>query len=101
MPWRPREVASPRGVLVGDAAGYVEPFTGEGMSWAIESAVLLDQAADPVAYARSYRRALRRRQRWCGLVVGALRRPRVAGLMFRAALARPVLADLIARRVAT
>lgn len=25
-------------LLIGDAAGYVEPFTGEGMSWALESA---------------------------------------------------------------
>ena len=27
--------------LVGDAAGYEQPFTGEGMTWAIESAMLL------------------------------------------------------------
>ncbi|MEK9506896.1 FAD-dependent oxidoreductase [Gemmatimonadota bacterium Y43] len=25
-------------LLIGDAAGYVEPFTGEGMTWALESA---------------------------------------------------------------
>jgi flavin-dependent dehydrogenase len=26
-------------VVLGDAAGYVEPFTGEGMTWAIEGAI--------------------------------------------------------------
>jgi 2-polyprenyl-6-methoxyphenol hydroxylase-like FAD-dependent oxidoreductase len=29
--------------VLGDAAGYVEPFTGEGMTWAIEGAVRLEQ----------------------------------------------------------
>ena len=32
------KVADERLFLVGDAAGYVEPFTGEGMAWAIMSA---------------------------------------------------------------
>lgn len=30
--------AGPRLFLLGDATGYVEPFTGEGMSWALASA---------------------------------------------------------------
>ncbi len=32
--------------LVGDAAGYVEPFTGEGMSWALAGAVEASRLAD-------------------------------------------------------
>lgn len=32
-----RNVVSPRVVLVGDAAGFVDPFTGEGMAYAIRS----------------------------------------------------------------
>ncbi|HVK09715.1 MAG TPA: FAD-dependent monooxygenase, partial [Gemmataceae bacterium] len=47
LPWRgtpaltrtPRRVAGERWFAVGDAAGYVEPFTGEGMAWAVASAV--------------------------------------------------------------
>jgi flavin-dependent dehydrogenase len=31
-------VAMGKTYLIGDALGYVEPFTGEGMSWALESA---------------------------------------------------------------
>jgi len=31
---------------LGDAAAYVEPFTGEGMGWAFETARLLDEAVE-------------------------------------------------------
>ena len=41
LPWKPRAVTAGRVVLVGDAAGYAEPYTGEGMGWAIEGAMLL------------------------------------------------------------
>jgi flavin-dependent dehydrogenase len=34
-------LANHRMFVVGDSAGYVEPFTGEGMSWAIQAAMLL------------------------------------------------------------
>jgi flavin-dependent dehydrogenase len=37
---RPRVAAQGLFVL-GDAAGYLEPFTGEGMSWALQQALLL------------------------------------------------------------
>ncbi len=64
IPCRPRAVAGRRIALVGDAAGYVEPFTGEGMSWALTSAeVLAEVVADQApgdwtpAAARRYRRA--------------------------------------------
>jgi len=33
-------VAAPRLLVLGDAAGYVEPFTGEGIAWAIASGFL-------------------------------------------------------------
>jgi flavin-dependent dehydrogenase len=37
---RTRPLASHRCLLIGDAAGYVEPFTGEGIGWAIHSALM-------------------------------------------------------------
>ena len=40
-----RPLASERLFLLGDAAGYVEPFTGEGIAWALASA----QAIAPLA----------------------------------------------------
>ena len=46
---RPRCIADRRVFLVGDAAGYVEPFTGEGIRWALETglgvAPLVERAA--------------------------------------------------------
>jgi flavin-dependent dehydrogenase len=72
-----------RAVLVGDAAGYVEPFTGEGIGWAMQSAVeaaaLVHEqleswdACAVVNWARRYETALRRRHRRCRAVTGALR----------------------------
>ena len=47
LPWhgtpllsrRVSSVAAERVFLLGDAAGYVEPFTGEGMAWALTSGI--------------------------------------------------------------
>lgn len=36
---RSRIAGSGRVIAIGDAAGYVEPFTGEGMTWAIHSGI--------------------------------------------------------------
>ncbi|MCA9059467.1 MAG: FAD-dependent monooxygenase [Planctomycetaceae bacterium] len=40
-------LASDRVLLLGDSTGYVEPFTGEGMAWAIVAAV----AVQPIVHA--------------------------------------------------
>jgi flavin-dependent dehydrogenase len=112
MPCRPRSVAGEGVALVGDAAGYVEPFTGEGMSWALESAaVLAEVVADErpgvwtAATARRYRRAWRervgRRQRLCRLLAEVLGRPDLCRGLFRAAGRHPPLAGWLMRRVVT
>ncbi|MEE9130215.1 MAG: NAD(P)/FAD-dependent oxidoreductase [Phycisphaerales bacterium] len=99
IPCRPRAVAAGRVALVGDAAGYVEPFTGEGMSWALTSAeVLAEVVADQApgdwtpAAARRYRRAWRdrigRRQWLCRAVAWSLQRPLILGVL-AGAVARP------------
>lgn len=88
MPWRTTRPARGRVLLVGDAAGYVEPFTGEGMSWAVESAAALDdvlKAASPGRWNESFSDAycawwtdrVGRRQRLCQLVSAALPRPQL------------------------
>jgi flavin-dependent dehydrogenase len=38
---RSEQIAGERWFAVGDAAGYVEPFTGEGMAWAMNGALAL------------------------------------------------------------
>lgn len=96
-------------LLAGDCAAYVEPFTGEGMSWAMEGATELSEivaesvkggATDAESrWNTAYRRRFQAAQRRCGWISKGLRSPAVsdtvAGVL-RAVpvLARPVIANL-------
>jgi flavin-dependent dehydrogenase len=76
-------LASRRCLLIGDAAGYVEPFTGEGIEWAMRSAILastflksgLDQWNQPSLdhWHMLHERAFGGRQRQCRRVVTLMR----------------------------
>ena len=108
-------VESDRVLILGDAAAYVEPFTGEGIAWALASAVAIVPAvihncgvnsrgsAAPLA-TRSWRAAHRRRiaprQRLCRAVAWTLRRPRLATVAVRALALLPSAAGPALRRVA-
>jgi flavin-dependent dehydrogenase len=91
---------------VGDAAGYVEPFTGEGMAWAIASGA----AVAPIArnaihgwsellaseWAEVHRRLITSRQRICRGAAAVLRSPTlsriaVSALSFAPSLASPII----------
>jgi len=101
-----------RVLVLGDAAGYVEPFTGEGIAWALT----LGAAVAPLAgrgakhwneslideWAEVYRRIVRRRQWVCRAVATALRHPRltrsvVTTLSYAPGLAKPVVRWLNAK----
>jgi menaquinone-9 beta-reductase len=101
--------AGHRVLLVGDAAGYVEPFTGEGMAWALaaaDSAVpFLRRGLD--AWDGTLERGWAalcddltgRQRRACRMMARALRSPwavraAVGLLARRPSLARPVVAGL-------
>jgi flavin-dependent dehydrogenase len=106
---RRRSVAARRLFVVGDAAGYVEPFTGEGIAWAIAGgeavariAVTARSAPADVAAAmwtKRHRELLRRRQRWCRLIAAGLRRPAAVALAVAAARRLPRLAGAAVARV--
>jgi flavin-dependent dehydrogenase len=75
-----------RGIfVVGDAAGYVEPFTGEGMAWAltgaetvvpfVRRAVESPGAAREHEWGREHAKTIGREQRWCRVLAACLRRP--------------------------
>ena len=68
--------------LVGDAAGFCDPFTGEGMSLALRAAELLAAAiADGrglTGYATDFRRIIGRRRRIGEVLQGLLGRRRLA-----------------------
>jgi len=93
---RPSQRSGSRVFLVGDAAGYVEPFTGEGMAWAIEGGISLapiaragiDRWSEEIErrWNHAYRRRIRRSQWICRGFLQALHRPwlsRVATTVFR------------------
>jgi len=87
--------AAERLLLLGDAAGYVEPFTGEGMGWALVGAlavvplVLQGQSDWSRGLEREWarRHALRigSRQRFCHGLAFALRRPGLSRSLLAAA----------------
>jgi flavin-dependent dehydrogenase len=91
-----------RAFLLGDAAGYVEPFTGEGMAWALASAVVLAPLAyhvcrrwdRPVAeqWPLRYRQTVARHQWVCRMMAQVLRRPALIGPVVAALACAPVLA---------
>lgn len=76
FPWRPGRVGAGNLLLIGDAAGFEEPFRGEGMGQAFRSAAAAVDAIacglSDVQTLRRYSRALakhrhvRRRTRWLG-----------------------------------
>ena len=110
LPWRgtppltrqSRHVAAERLFVVGDAAGYVEPFTGEGMAWALASGT----AAAPIAargaeqwrpelirqWTLAHRRVITRRQSVCRAAAAVLRRPWLTHLTVRLLRRAPLLA---------
>lgn len=86
---RRRPPVDERGMLrLGDAAGYVEPFTGEGMAWALRGAVLLapliaeslQTAQFPLSqrWTTVYNQNIRRQQFVCRAVAMLLRHPMLA-----------------------
>jgi menaquinone-9 beta-reductase len=102
-------LAQERLFLLGDAAGYVEPFTGEGIGWALASA----RAVAPLAqramgnwdprFAREwselYRQLIGRRQLVCRAVAMGLRRPWLAAIGFEVLTRVPASAGFVVRRV--
>lgn len=108
---RPTSVAGARLFRVGDAAGYIEPFTGEGIAWALISARLAaplaaavaTEATPPAHAARAWRelhaRVIVRRQRGCRAVSRLLRHPAAVDLAVTAMAHWPAPFQAISHRL--
>ena len=106
---RTRPVAEERLFLLGDAAGYVEPFTGEGIAWALASgqavAPLAAQAIERWeprigrAWSHLHRRLIGRRQLICRAIALMLKRPYLASIGFEVLSRAPVSARFVFRRL--
>jgi len=103
--WARNRISGERWALIGDAAGLVDPITGEGIHYAFKSAELLAQTIEkPDEYAsqvgreigRELARAARMYRRFYrGRFLGADFRKRTIQLSRRSRTLRSVLGDLI------
>jgi flavin-dependent dehydrogenase len=82
LPQGCRSIAADGVALVGDAGGFCDPFTGEGMSLALRGAELLAGAISDgrglAGYAADFSRAIGRRRRIGELLQGLIQRRRLA-----------------------
>lgn len=86
-------------LIAGDAAAYVEPFTGEGMTWAIVDGMRQGERAERILAtgAGEGAGAERMSTHACRAVAGILRRPLAARAALGAIAAFPPLGRLVAR----
>ncbi|SBO42062.1 NAD(P)/FAD-dependent oxidoreductase [Cyanobium sp. NIES-981] len=99
-------LAAERLLLLGDAAGYVEPFTGEGMGWALTSALAVVplalravegwEEAIAAEWPRRHLRWVGRRQRFCRQVAWTLRQPALCRTLHRLGGGLPTVAGSLA-----
>jgi flavin-dependent dehydrogenase len=106
---RPASRAGERWFAIGDTAGYIEPFTGEGIAWAIQSAAAVTPLVERAIrsweggliaeWNRTHGRLIRSRQTTCRVVARVLRHPVLTRLMvgvlrYAPRLSRPVVTAL-------
>jgi len=102
-------LARDRFFAIGDAASFVEPFTGQGISWALASA----RAVAPIvasavrewrddlvqAWTRTHARVVGRRQLECRALAWVLRRPQATHAVAAVLSSAPRLAAPLVRRL--
>jgi flavin-dependent dehydrogenase len=104
-----RPLGGHRFLRVGDAAGYVEPFTGEGIGWAMQSAVLISSLLEEDIdcwdaglvrrWQRWYQEILLRRHRRCHAVTRLLRSKTIRQFAVWSLRRAPSLAMPLVRRI--
>ncbi|HEU4559684.1 MAG TPA: FAD-dependent monooxygenase [Longimicrobium sp.] len=104
-----RSAVTDGALLVGDAAGYYDPFTGQGIYRALRGAELAADAAHAALragdtsaralapYERARRRAFAPGERMQRIVESFVSRPALLGTIARRFTARPSLADAVIR----
>ena len=106
---RPGRLYAERLMVLGDAAGYIEPFTGEGIAWALAGGALVAPLAmsgaenwsDEVgqSWQKIHQRAIARRQKACRWVSRLLRQPRLCAAAVLALRSAPQLASPLVRSI--
>lgn len=104
-----RRLAGDRVFVVGDAAGYVEPFTGEGIAWALLGAERLVprliasvanwQDSNAAQWSTALNHLLRRRRWLCRCLTAGLRFPSLVPVLVRGLARSPGCAKWLAARL--
>jgi len=102
-------VAQERLFVIGDAAGYVEPFTGEGIAWVLASGVAVSPlalegarhwvTALAIRWTRLYHRLIGWRQQRCLLISALLRRTALTRALVAVLSRMPSLAEPLVRSI--
>jgi 2-polyprenyl-6-methoxyphenol hydroxylase-like FAD-dependent oxidoreductase len=118
LPWRgtPRltrraaHLGGERVLVLGDAAGYVEPFTGEGIAWALAAGGAVAALAGSEEgcwrpewaeqWTTLYTSLVTRRQHFCRLAAQVLRRPALVRMVIAVLAHAPGLAKPFLRQFA-
>lgn len=107
LAYRGSRLAARGALLIGDAAGFLDPFTGEGIYASLRSAELAVQCALPAllsgdaahpelpSYARAWRRELLPKWRLCTLLQHAIRHPSLAEWLVARLSRRPDLTAIL------
>ncbi len=107
LAYRSSRLAAPGALLIGDAAGFLDPFTGEGISAGLRGAALAVHAALPAllthsaalpewrAYSLAWRREFLPKWRLCTGLQHAIRHPALAEWLVSRLIRRPDLTTLL------
>jgi flavin-dependent dehydrogenase len=101
---------APNVLIIGDAAGYIEPFTGEGMAWAMAGGVYVVpfmqtiikhgwQDAIGQQWQAHWQRQLAPRQRLCKRIAWALRNPALTTVATRILQCWPNTSGIVTRQL--
>ena len=117
IPWRgtvqltqsKKSLGADRVLVLGDAAGYVEPFTGEGMTWALSSAAAVVPFATQAIsewmpslvdrWSEIHRQSIGQRQGMCRWIARVLRSPFLTRSALLALQWAPALGNPFVRRI--
>ena len=107
-------ISGERLFLIGDACGYTEPFTGEGMSWALLASTHMAPLADTAIeqwkpelaplWRRQYLQLIGKKQKVSAVVAACLKRGSLRRFCLKALsavpeIARPVVDSIAARKM--
>jgi flavin-dependent dehydrogenase len=106
---RPGRVAAERLLVIGDAGGYIEPFTGEGIAAAFESALAVSpqvtqgcldwDASLATTWEREHQLLVHEQQMTCRVLAWTLRRPWSVSAALGVCRAFPPAANYLIRRI--